>query len=159
MIDSKGLISQISTVQKIPIDLSEAWEFFSNPKNLGAITPSELNFNIISGADTKAYPGQIIEYKVTPLPFYSASWVTEITYVEKEHYFVDEQRYGPYAFWHHKHFFKQIPGGVEMKDIVDFKIPFGILGKIFLKRMIHKELTKIFKYRNDKLVELFGSYK
>lgn len=158
MIDSRGSISRISTVQKLPIDLSKAWDFFSSPKNLAKITPSELNFNTILGGDSKAFPGQIIEYKVSPLPLYSVSWVTEITHLEKEHYFVDEQRFGPYAFWHHKHFFKQIPGGVEMKDLVDFKIPFGILGKIFLKRLIHKELTKIFKYRNDKLVELFGTY-
>jgi len=159
IVESLGKVSRLSASQKIPISLKEAWEFFSSPKNLVKITPSKLNFKILSGAETEIYPGQIIQYKVNPLPFLSSTWVTEITHMKKEEYFVDEQRYGPYEFWHHKHFLKPIDGGVEMKDVVDFKVPFGWFGKKLSHFFIERELQQIFTYRNNKLTELFGVYK
>ena len=69
------------------------------------------------------FAGQIIQYKVSPFPFYSTNWVTEINHMKEGEYFVDEQRFGPYALWHHKHFIKAIEGGVEMEDIIDYKLP------------------------------------
>jgi ligand-binding SRPBCC domain-containing protein len=86
----------------------------------------------------------------------STKWVTEITHVKDGGYFVDEQRFGPYALWHHKHFIKEIPGGVEMEDIVDYKLPMGFLGDLAHPIMVKKQLQKIFKYREAKLIELFG---
>ena len=83
-------------------------------------------------------------------------WVTEITNVRHKEYFVDEQRYGPYSLWHHKHFLKEIKGGVEMEDIIDYKIPLGILGQLAHILFVKNKLKKIFKYRENKLVELFG---
>ena len=153
-----GKVYQISSVQRLPIDNKTAWEFFSNPKNLASITPDKLNFRIISGANEKIYAGQIIQYKVNPFPIYTSLWVTEISQVEEGSYFIDEQRYGPYDLWHHKHFFKSIPGGTEIKDVVDFKVPFGWLGRNLLKGLIKRELKEIFTYRNNKLTELFGTH-
>jgi len=156
---SVGKVYRLSASQKIPIDIKVAWAFFSSPKNLETITPDKLKFKILSGADTEIYPGQIIQYKVSPFPFFTSIWVTEITHVKEDEYFVDEQRYGPYEFWHHKHFFKSIPGGVEIYDIVDFKVPFGWLGRKLTKGFIERELQQIFTYRNNKLTELFGAFK
>ena len=83
-------------------------------------------------------------------------WVTEITHSVDKHYFVDEQRFGPYALWHHKHFIKKINGGIEMEDIVDYKIPFGILGQIAHPLFVKNKLRQIFKFREKKLIKLFG---
>ena len=55
--------------------------------------------------------------------------MTEITHVEEQQFFVDEQRFGPYSLWHHQHHFKAIEGGVEMTDIVHYKLPLWILGR------------------------------
>ncbi len=105
--------------------MEEAWDFISNPANLKTITPDYMGFEILSGADRTMYPGQIIQYIVTPLLGLKTKWVTEITHVAEKQYFVDEQRFGPYALWHHKHFIKEIANGVEMEDIIDYKVPFG----------------------------------
>lgn len=155
-INLEGKVGRLVAKQKLPISIDEAWAFFSDPKNLSKITPKQLNFNILFGADKSIFSGQIIQYKVSPLPFYRTTWVTEITHAEAPNYFVDEQRYGPYDFWHHKHFFTSIPEGVEIEDIVDFKVPFGRIGKIFSKRLIRKELQKIFNFRNQQLKTMFG---
>ncbi|WP_297512210.1 SRPBCC family protein [Flavobacterium sp.] len=145
--------------QLLPLSIEEAWEFFSDPKNLNTITPDDMGFKTLSGADRKMYPGQIIQYVVTPLLGIPMKWVTEITHVTDQQYFVDEQRFGPYALWHHKHFFKSVPGGVEMEDIVDYKLPMGILGQLMHPLLVRPRLHQIFEYRRKKLIELFGEFK
>lgn len=145
--------------QNLPISMEKAWDFISDPKNLGVITPPEMNFVTLSGDERKMYPGQVIHYTVSPLLGIKMQWVTEITHVREGEYFVDEQRFGPYSFWHHKHFLKPIDGGVEMEDIIHYKIPMGILGQLMHPFLVRKNLERIFEFRRKKLNELFGEYK
>ena len=147
---------QLRAKQALPISTEKAWRFLSSPKNLQVITPDHMGFTILSGADRPMFPGQIIQYKVSPFPGYTTKWVTEITHVKEGKYFVDEQRFGPYALWHHKHFLKAIKGGVEMEDIIDYKIPFGFLGQLAHPLIVKKQLQQIFNYREQKLTALFG---
>ena len=151
------MLSTIQTKQFIKSDLNTVWDFISSPKNLSKITPPYMGFEILSdlGVD-KMYPGQIIEYNVTPVAGIKMHWVTEITHVKEKEYFVDEQRFGPYAMWHHKHFLKEVPGGVEMTDVVHYKAPFGIFGKIADDLFIKKQLKTIFDFRYKKMEELFN---
>jgi len=153
---SKGLVYRLHTKQNLPITLQEAWNFLSDPKNLKAITPDYMGFQIVSGDDRAMFAGQIIQYLVTPVLGIKTNWVTEITHVVDLKYFVDEQRFGPYALWHHTHFIKEIPGGVEMEDIVNYKVPFGILGRLIQPFIVKPKLEEIFDFRNKKLIELFG---
>ncbi|EAQ42128.1 MULTISPECIES: SRPBCC family protein [unclassified Polaribacter] len=145
--------------QKLPITLDEAWNFLSNPKNLKIITPDYMSFDIVSKIDRPLYTGQIIQYIVTPLLGIKTKWVSEITHIEDKKYFVDEQMYGPYSLWHHKHFIKEIEGGVEMEDIIDYKVPLGFLGQLVHPILVKPKLEEIFNYRQKKLLELFGEYK
>lgn len=149
----------VHTHQKIPVSLDEAWAFISDPKNLAVITPDSMGFKTLSGDDRKMFAGQIIHYTITPLLGMKMQWVTEITHVADKSFFVDEQRYGPYKFWHHKHFLKEIPGGVEMEDIVHYKLPMGILGDMAHPLLVKPKLKEIFAYRQKKLIELFGEWK
>ena len=142
--------------QQLPISLDVAWEFLSDPRNLKVITPEYMGFFIVSGADRPMFAGQIIQYIVTPIFGIKTKWVTEITHVKDKQYFVDEQRFGPYSLWHHKHFIREIPNGVEMEDIIDYKIPFGIIGQLIHPLLVKPKLDEIFEYRHKKLIELFG---
>ncbi|MDZ4793131.1 MAG: SRPBCC family protein [Bacteroidota bacterium] len=147
----------IKTVQKLPVSLEKAWDFFSNPANLQLLTPESMGFTVISKhhGDTM-YAGQIIEYTVRPVFNIPLYWMTEITQVKDKEYFIDEQRFGPYSLWHHQHHFKAIPGGVEMTDIVHYKNPFWVMGKIANALFVKKKLDSIFTYRYKKAEELFG---
>lgn len=144
--------------QNLPISKATAWVFLSNPKNLKTITPDYMGFDILSGADRPMFAGQIIQYIVTPVLGIKTKWVTEITHVVEGDYFVDEQRFGPYALWHHKHFIKEIDGGIEMEDIIDYKLPFGFVGQMAHPFLVKPKLEEIFNYRHHKLEELFGKY-
>lgn len=146
--------------QNIPINLDEAWDFFSSPLNLAKITPPEMKFVVTSDytQDTKMYAGMIITYKITPLFGIKMNWMTEITHVQDHQYFVDEQRFGPYALWHHQHHFKEIDGGVEMTDLLHYAIPYGFIGTIGNKVLVGKQIKKIFDYRVKAIDEMFGKY-
>ncbi len=152
-------VYSLKTVQKIPVNMNIAWDFFSRPANLKDITPKNLGFNIISKHHGEAmYPGQIIEYKVSPLLGIPLYWMTEITHVQDKKYFVDEQRFGPYSMWHHQHHFKAIEGGVEMTDIVHYKLPLWLLGDIANTIMVKAQLQKIFGFRVTAVEEKFGKW-
>lgn len=149
---------QLHKTQKLPISLDVAWEFLCNPANLSELTPKEMNMTIISGADRPMYAGQVLQYSVTPLPGFKTKWVSEIAQYEHKKYFVDDQLYGPYAFWHHKHFVHEIDGGVEMEDIIDYKVPLGFIGQLLHPIVVKSKLESIFEYRQKKMIELFGEY-
>nr|WP_322625830.1 SRPBCC family protein [uncultured Flavobacterium sp.] len=152
------MIYTLHRTQKLPIPVSEAWDFFSAPSNLAVITPDSMGFVTLSGDERKMFAGQVIIYTITPLFGIKLQWVTEITHVQEGAFFVDEQRFGPYAFWHHKHFFKEIDGGTEMEDIIHYKVPMGFLGRLVHPFLVKPKLEEIFAYRQKKLVELFGAY-
>ncbi len=147
----------LRTVQEIPLSLDAAWDFFSDPANLSTITPDNMGFRIISDRpDERMYAGQMIEYKVNPVLNIPMYWMTEISQVADKKYFIDEQRFGPYRLWHHQHHFKAINGGVEMTDIVHYKLPLWFLGDIAHALFVKRQLKKIFDYRYRKVEELFG---
>jgi ligand-binding SRPBCC domain-containing protein len=151
-------VYSFSTVQVMPVSMTTAWDFFSRPQNLRDITPANLGFTILSKYHgERMYPGQIIEYKVSPVLGIPLYWMTEITHVEEGRYFVDEQRFGPYSLWHHQHHFRQVDRGVEMTDIVHYKLPLGFLGDIANGLFVKKQLEHIFEFRHKRVVELFGN--
>ncbi|WP_240049356.1 SRPBCC family protein [Mucilaginibacter psychrotolerans] len=141
--------------------MAEAWDFFSSPHNLAKITPPEMDFVVTStyNGEAKMYPGMVITYKVSPLLGIKLNWMTEITHVEEGKYFVDEQRFGPYALWHHQHHFKEIPGGVEMTDLLHYAIPFGVFGQLANGLFVANKVKEVFEFREKAVVELFGEYK
>lgn len=152
------MLHTIQRKQILHCDLKTAWDFMRSPTNLAKITPAHMGFHILSDQESikDMYAGQIVEYYVRPIAGIKMHWVTEITHVEEGRYFVDEQRFGPYSFWHHKHFLKEVPEGVEMLDIIHYKAPFGILGKMVNALLIKKQLKQIFDFRHQALEKMFN---
>ena len=142
--------------QEIPITLEKAWEFFSNPENLNSITPPGLDFRITSGTPAPMHEGQIITYKIRIAPMIWQTWVTEIKAVTFQSQFIDEQRGGPYKFWHHCHRFESTESGTLITDEVNYALPFYLLGDIAHGLFVKKKLNKIFEYRKEILSKKFG---
>jgi ligand-binding SRPBCC domain-containing protein len=147
---------ELKKKQFVPATIDEVWDFISSPKNLKEIIPDYMGFDIMSkDLPEKMYPGMIIRYKVRPLLGIPMTWVTEITHVVEKKYFVDEQRVGPYAMWHHQHFIEPHENGVMMRDIVSYKPPLGILGSMANRLFIRRQLEGIFAYRESALKKRF----
>ncbi|MEM1083688.1 MAG: SRPBCC family protein [Verrucomicrobiota bacterium] len=142
--------------QILPISMEEAWGFFSSPRNLDEITPSELGFRIDSLRSDRMHEGQIITYKVKILPGVWIPWVTEIKAVDEGCSFIDEQRFGPYRFWHHRHHFEKVEGGVRINDLVHYAMPFWPFGELGHGLFVRPKLERIFGFRRKILEERFG---
>lgn len=141
--------------QFLPISLESAWDFFASPKNLNAVTPKELNFEITSELPERMYEGLIITYRIKPMLNIKIDWCTEITHISNHQYFIDEQRKGPYKIWHHEHHFKQVEGGVIMTDLLYYDIGKWIFGWLAGKLFVNKKVRQIFSYRYQALNKFF----
>ena len=149
-------LHRFETRQVAPIGLDEAWEFFSDPRNLAVITPPEMAFEVASPLPERMHPGLIVVHRVRPLFGLPVTWVTEITQLVEGELFVDEQRFGPYRFWHHQHHFRPVEGGVEIGDIVHYSVPLGPLGDVLNRLLIADRVRAIFEYRRAVLERRFG---
>ncbi len=147
---------KIEQAQRVPISKNEAWNFFSNPANLQAVTPDDIGFSFKGTLPEKMYEGLVISYTVAPLLGIKLNWSTEITAIEHGAYFVDHQLTGPYSIWHHQHFFKEIEGGTELIDIVHYQLPLGILGRLAHPILVKNKLKEIFAFRKNAIEQKFG---
>lgn len=149
---------QIRDQLELAVSLEELWDFISSPVNLKEITPGYMGFDIrTSPLPQKIYPGLMISYRVRPILGIPMNWLTEITHVQEPYYFVDEQRSGPYALWHHEHRLEHTLRGVQMSDLVSYRLPAGPLGRLAHRIFIRKQLEGIFRYRRLALEKRFGT--
>jgi len=142
--------------QALPADKATLWAFISRPENLNKITPDNLGFQIETSLPAEMYNGLLIEYRVK-LPILGwQRWVTEIKHIRDGISFVDEMRFGPYAFWYHYHEIEERGGQVVMHDRVSYKMPFGFLGRIVHAILVRGMLEEIFSFREKEMEQLFG---
>jgi ligand-binding SRPBCC domain-containing protein len=135
--------------QILPITREELWSFVSVPQNLNQITPPDLAFKIKGEPPEKAYPGLLLQYEVKVPLLGWTPWLTEIKYVNEGFSFMDEQRVGPYNLWLHTHRLE------EVEDEIIYQVPFGIFGSIAHLLFVRRTLERIFRYRREKLDEIF----
>jgi ligand-binding SRPBCC domain-containing protein len=149
-------IFRLETTVVLNSDLDTVWNYFATPSNLNEMTPDDLQFEVLTDVEGKPmYEGMIINYIVRPIMNIPMRWTTEITHCKDKKYFVDEQRFGPYRFWHHQHHFEQKGNQVIMTDIVHYAVPMGILGRIAKVIIVEPKLKKIFDFRSKKVLEIF----
>lgn len=148
---------QIHEELELATTVEKAWDFISSPENLKEITPDYMGFEINTpGLPKKIYPGLMISYWVRPILGIRMAWLTEITQVSEPYYFIDEQRAGPYALWHHEHRLSSTEKGVLMSDLVTYRLPAGPLGDVAHWIFVQKQLKGIFRYREQVLEQKFG---
>ncbi len=152
-------IFKLEAAQTLATDLQTAWDFFSDPRNLAVITPPEMRFQITGDPPETVHPGLIITYRLRPLPLVplSVSWATMISQVNAPHHFADEQLAGPYALWHHEHHFHETDAGLHATDQVHWSLPFDPLSQPIAALAVMPQLRRIFQFRADRLIELFGT--
>ena len=150
-------VHSLRKTQYIPAPIQKVWDFFIDPKNLAFLTPTYMRFETISDdGGASIYPGQIIQYRLSPFPRLRVYWMTEIVQMRERSYFIDEQRRGPYRLWHHQHHFREVPEGVEMTDIVHYELPFRIVGDWVNALSVRRQLEGIFQYRRLRVEEFFS---
>lgn len=147
-------VNTLNKQQLIKKPIKEVFAFFEKPENLAIITPPSMGFQILTPLPIDMKCGALIDYtiRIQGLPM---RWTTMITEYDPPHKFVDVQIRGPYAFWHHTHTFEQTDQGTIMTDIVQYILPFGILGRLVHAFTVEGQLKNIFEYRARKIEEYF----
>ena len=147
------------TLQDLKCKKKELWKFISNPHNLKLITPTDLGFEITTpGLRKEIFDNLRIQYKVQPLFGFKMTWVSKITNIIPEKEFTDQQISGPFVVWSHRHIIEPISKGkVCMKDIVEYQLPFGRIGKVLGEHIVKTRLKEIFQYRKEKIDLFFNN--
>jgi len=151
------MIYRLTRQQVVAASLDDVWAFFATPTNLNEMTPANMQFETIRGNEGAMYQGQLIEYRVQFMLLVKSRWLTEIAHIEEKSYFVDEQRIGPYNFWHHEYRFEAVHGGTLISDQVTYELPLGPLGKLIHAIWVGPQLKSIFDFRQEKVEEIFSS--
>ncbi len=141
--------------QRVPRPIDEVFPFYADPRNLARLTPPWLEFRLVSAGELAIRPGLRIDYSIRALGV-RRRWTSEITVWQPPVRFVDEQVRGPYRSWHHLHEFWQIRTGTEIRDVVTYRLPFGLLGRLAHALLVRRRLEEIFAYRERVVAELFG---
>lgn len=138
-----------------PVPMADVFSFFEDARNLGRITPPWLNFRILNPESIRMKPGAEINYVIgwMGLPI---KWKTVIQAYDPPRFFVDEQASGPYRLWHHEHTFEQTGAGVVIRDRVDYRLPFGILGRLAHALLVKRQLLEIFRYRQATIARILN---
>ena len=152
-------LERIQTIQRLPISVEGAWDFFTSPQNLSLITPPWLDFRLNVTPPEYMHTGTIYGAQIRPLPGISMHIVTEIRYIRAPSLFITQQQVGPFKIWHHEHHFREHKDGVEIEDIVLYGLPFGFIGTFLHDLFVRKRLHEIFTYRAQALEQRFGSIK
>lgn len=143
--------------QVIRTTREDAWAFFSDPRNLTKITPAEMGFEILTPElPPRIHAGMMIAYRVRPLFGIPMTWLSEITHVEEGVRFIDDQRAGPYAVWHHEHSFRELEDArLEIEDKITYMLPLGPLGDLAHPFLVRPQLERVFAFREKAVREIF----
>ena len=115
--------------QVLPGAPEDVFPFFADARNLEAITPPILRFEVVTPGEIAMRVGTLIQYRLT-LRGIGVDWLTSIQEWDPPHRFVDVQVRGPYQLWHHTHEFAPHPEGTLMRDTVRYALPYGPLGDL-----------------------------
>ena len=140
--------------QWIPRSINEVFAFFSDAGNLEEITPSWVGFRILTPGPIRIAEGTRIRYRLR-LHGIPVGWETEIRRWQPPGRFVDVQLNGPYQLWHHTHRFEPKHGGTLMTDIVRYRLPLGIIGRVVHRLKVRRDVDRIFDYRARRIQEIF----
>lgn len=139
--------------QFIPASIEEVFAPFADAANLQAITPPWLHFRIVSSLPEKVQTGARIAYwlRLHGMPI---RWTTRIVAWNPPYQFVDVQTGGPFALWCHRHTFESVPGGTIARDRVEYRIGFGMAGRLMHRLLVRRDLDRIFAYRQEAILDL-----
>jgi uncharacterized protein len=153
-IESEGSDFILTAEQWVNRPTSELFSFFSREENLEMLTPPFLGFKVLGKNTPEIEEGTLIRYRlrVHGIPI---GWTTRIEEWTPGARFIDRQLKGPYSLWHHTHTFEASGDGTLMKDRVRFRLPLGLVGKLFGGWLVKKDVTAIFQFRRQTIEALF----
>jgi hypothetical protein len=140
---------------RIKCDIDKLFDFHLDLNNLKTITPKDTKVTLLNEMFVPK-EGDVLRLH-TVKNFIPIVWEVKIDELVYPTLLVDVALKSPFSFWKHSHIFTDVGDGYcELKDVVEYKPPFGVLGNLF-NFVIAYELKKMFNYRHEitkKLIEI-----
>lgn len=148
-------VHRLDREQLIQRPLDEVFEFLSRARNLEALTPAWLRFEVLTPEPIQMRIGTRINYRLhfRGIPL---RWITQIEAWQHQRTFVDRMLSGPYSLWHHRHDFEARDGGTLVADHVHYAVPLGPLGELAHELIVKRDLEKIFRFREEAVRSRLG---
>jgi ligand-binding SRPBCC domain-containing protein len=148
-------VRRLEREQRLDHPIETVFAFFSEARNLEALTPSWVSFEVLTPEPIRMQVGTRIEYRlrVHRIPL---RWVSRIEAWEPGQGFVDRQLRGPYRLWHHRHRFTPAGEGTLVRDVVDYALPLGVLGDAAHRLFVAKDLQRILDFRQEAVQRLLA---
>lgn len=144
-------MKELTKISLISCTIDELFNFHLDSENITKITPHNIKVELLS-SDTKAFEGKVIKIKTTKF-FIPTYWEVKIEKLKSPSILVDVALKSPFKYWKHQHIFTKKGNVCELKDIIEYELPFGILGKI-VEPLITHDIQKMFDYRHKRTKEL-----
>jgi ligand-binding SRPBCC domain-containing protein len=148
-------VHTLERAQHLPGRPEDVFPFFADARNLERITPPWLGFRVLTPEPVEMRARALIDYQLE-LHRVPVRWHTEIVLWDPPHRFVDVQRSGPYALWHHTHSFEPAgDAGTLIRDVVRYALPLGPLGWLAGRAFVERDLERIFSFRQREVARVF----
>jgi ligand-binding SRPBCC domain-containing protein len=134
----------------------ELFKFHTDSNNITKITPPNIKVELLNN-DTITYEEKIVKIKTTKF-FIPTYWEVKIEKLENPNILIDLALKSPFKYWKHHHIFTKQNDGCELKDIIEFELPFGFLGKV-IEPLIEYDIKSMFIHRHQKTKEILENYK
>ena len=133
---------------------TEVFEFVANLDNLRRLMPPDYKIEP-TAPTSKLKVGTEFEMRMTRIGI-SVLWGGVIEEVIPNEVFRDRQSHGPFALWVHTHKFEDHGQGTLHTDLIEYDVPFGLMGKLADDLFVRHELKRIFTFRHKKIQEFLA---
>ena len=130
----------------LPASVEEVFAFHERPDAFALLQPPWERVEVLrppSGLEV----GTRVEVRAGIGPFRTTIVAEHVAY-EKNRRFEDVMRAGPFSRWHHQHLFFEHEAGCLLRDLIDYALPLGVLGRIVDPLLVRPRLRRLFDYRH-----------
>jgi len=135
---------------RIPTPRREVFDWFERKGSfIRLMPPWEVADSVRSDDSLEDGSIRVFRFPMGPIKM---TWIAEHEGYNPPEKFEDVMKKGPFAHWHHVHRFVDLNGSTAVQENIDYKLPFGIIGRFFGSRMVRKRLERMFKAREIRLI-------
>jgi ligand-binding SRPBCC domain-containing protein len=145
---------QLTYATLIRCKQEELFYFHTDSANITKITPPNTKV-VLLDEDTTAFEGKIVHLKTTRL-FIPTYWKVRIEKLSRPSMLVDLALHSPLKYWRHQHIFTQKYGSCELRDVIEYELPFGIFNPL-IEPLFERDIAAMFAYRHAKTKEILES--
>jgi uncharacterized protein (TIGR01777 family) len=133
----------------MPVAAEELYAWHARPLTFQRLQPPWETVEVRSVTGAFGTDGYRVELRTKLLGPIGVRWLAEAYDFQPGRQFQDRQLCGPFAFWNHTHrFIPDGPNASFLEDHIEYRLPFGLPGRVFGSGIARRRLEAMFRYRH-----------